>query len=125
MRIINHKDPSKTYQRRFPSGISFGGQSGPVIIGGDYINPHSWKEISDPDLGFIKDGAVTFEANIRVHEDLIANIPNPGRLYLRDPNVPKGKGFSSLDHTFFKILHSRNQYLRDYWTSASKTSYLF
>ena len=101
MRIINHKEPSKTYQRRFPSGISFGGQSGPVIIGGDYINPHSWKEISDPDLGFIKDGAVTFEANIRVHEDLIANIPNPGRLYLRDPNVPKGKGFSSLDHTFW------------------------
>ena len=100
MRIINHKDPKLTYERRFPSGISFGGQSGPWSnYGADYRNPHSWKDLADPDLGFIKDGTVTFEANIRVHEDLFANIPNPGRLYLRDPNVPKGKRFSSLDHT--------------------------
>ena len=50
----------------------------------------TWQEAIDPDLGFIKDGAVTFEANIQVREDSLANIPNPGRLYLRDPNEHKG-----------------------------------
>ena len=80
LRIINHKDSSHTYER----SILFDSNPG-------FSHFMTWQEAIDPELGFIKDGAVTFEANIQVREDSLANIPNPGRLYARDPNEPKGK----------------------------------
>ena len=58
LRIINHKDPSNTFQRK----ISHLFYSKENDWGFSHFMP--WPEVTDPERGFIKDGSVTFEVKV-------------------------------------------------------------